>query len=298
MHNGFELPVYGCGTWQMGGRLERDLNNDDNADVVALKTAIDSGIIHFDTAELYADGYTEQLLAKAIKNYDRSKLFIVSKVKAENLAYENVITSCKKSIKRLETSYLDLYLLHAYNPAFDLREAMKALDVLVESGFVKNIGVANFTKERLAEAQGYTKNKIVCNQVHYNLQVRELEKNELLRYCQHNDILIIAWRPLGKGKLLENVPSLIQEMCKKYNKSPAQIALNWLISQDNVVTISKTRSIKHLEENLGSIGWEMTKEDIEKIRSSYPNQKDVSDVDVIRLPINGTIVFRNPGWGK
>jgi len=102
LHNGFEMPVYGFGTTSMGGHRERNFDNDDNADIATLNAAIDSGITHFDTAELYAGGYTEQLLAKAIKGYDRSKLFIVSKVKAANVAYADVIVSCKKSLQRGE----------------------------------------------------------------------------------------------------------------------------------------------------------------------------------------------------
>ncbi|MDO8489856.1 MAG: aldo/keto reductase [bacterium] len=278
LHSGFEMPVFGFGTWQMGGRKERDFDNDDEADITAIKAAIDLGVTHIDTAEIYADGYSEQLLARALKGYDRSKLFIVSKVQADNMAYHDVIASCKGSLQRLEMPYLDLYLLHRYNPQFDLKKTMGALDELVSQGFVRNIGVANFTKERLAEAQSYTKNKIVCDQVHYNLEFREPERNELVQYCQKNDVFLVAWRPVGKGNLLEEVPPIMQEMCNKYNKTPAQVAINWLISQDNVLTLSKTRNIEHLQENLGAIGWEMEKEDIEKIRNEYPGQKELSDV--------------------
>ncbi len=255
----------------MGGILERNLTNNDNADITAIKCAIDSGITHIDTAELYADGYTEQLIAKAIKGYDRSTLFIVSKVLTKNMAYDNLIFACKKSLTRLETPYIDLYLLHGYNVKIDLKETMRALDKLVADGLVKNIGVSNFSKERLTEAQSHTKNKIVCDQIHYNLLCRDPESNELTQYCQQHDILLVAWQPLESGNLLKNIPLIVQEMCLKYKKSPAQIAINWLISQDNVVTITKSSKIEHLKENLGSIGWQMSKEDIEKLRCEYPN---------------------------
>ncbi len=271
------MPVFGLGTWQMGGRHEHDPNNDDNRDISAIKLAIDSGITHIDTAESYAEGYSEILVGKAIKNYDRSKLFIVSKVHAENMAYENVINSCKRSLERLQTSYLDLYLLHRHNPELDLRKTMQALDELVAKGLVKNIGVANFDKKYLKEAQSYTKNKIVCNQVHYNLEFREPEVKGLLDYCQKNDVFLVAWRPVGKGNLLENIPAVLQEMCDKYKKTPAQISINWLISQPYVLTLSKTSSNEHLKENLGAVGWKMEKEDVEKLRKEYPNQKIVSD---------------------
>lgn len=278
LHTGFEMPVFGLGTWQMGGRKEHDPNNDDDADITAIRTAIDFGITHIDTAEVYADGYAEVLVGKAIKDCDRSKLFIASKVQADNLAHDSVIHSCTQSLERLQTPYLDLYLLHRYSPRFELKQTIKALDELVAQGLVKNIGVCNFNKEHLAEAQSYTKNKIVCNQVHFNLEFREPEVTGLLEYCQKNDVFLVAWRPVGKGNLLEAVPLVLREMCDKYQKSPAQIAINWLVSQPNVLTLSKTRNIEHLKENLGAIGWDMEKADVEKLRAEYPNQKQISDV--------------------
>lgn len=277
LKSGFEMPVYGLGTWQMGGRKEHDTSNDDEADIMAIRDALNAGITHIDTAEAYADGYSETLISKAIDGYDRSKIFLVSKVQDKNMNYDDILNACKQSLARLKTSYLDLYLLHRFPRVAPLKEAIRALDKLVEDGLVKNIGVCNFTKEHLEEAQSYTKNKIVCNQVHYNLEFREPEVTGLLEYCQNNNVFISAWRPIGKGNLLENTPPILKEMCDKYKKTPAQIALNWLISQPYVITLSKTRHIEHLNENLGALGWAMEKEDIERIRKEYPNQQNVSD---------------------
>lgn len=280
--NGFSMPEYGFGTWQMGGRKERDFKNDDKADIEAIKTAIDLGITHIDTAEIYADGYAETLTAQAIKGYERSKLFIVSKVKTVHLSYSDILEACKNSLKRLQTDYLDLYLFHGYNPDIPLKESMRALSELKDNGLVKEIGVCNFGPKHLEEAQTYTKHKIVCDQVHYNLEFREPEKSGLLDYCQKNDVMLIAWRPVGKGNLLQEIPEVLKIMCDKYKKTPAQIAINWLISQQNVVTLSKTRSKEHFLENLGAIGWYMEKDDIEKLRKEYPNQKDISDAVPLR----------------
>ena len=277
LKTGFEMPVFGLGTWQMGGRLERDFSNNDEADIAGIKDALKAGITHIDTAEYYADGYSEILVSKAIKDYDRSKIFLVSKVKGDNFKFDDVIAACQRSLERLGTTYLDLYLLHWYEENIPLKETIAALDKLVSDGLVKNIGVCNFNKEHLAEAQSYTKNKIVCDQVHYNLMFREPEATGLLEYCQKNDVFLMAWRPIGKGNLLEKVPVIIEEMCKKYNKTPAQLAINWLVTQPNVITLSKTSSSDHLKENLGALDWKMEGEDIEKLRNEYPNQKDVSD---------------------
>lgn len=269
------MPIYGFGTWQMGGRKEHDISNDDRADIAGIRSALNIGVTHIDTAESYANGYTEFLVGKAIQGYDRSKIFIVSKVHQKNLDYENILNSCKQSLKRLGTNYLDLYLLHRHSKDIPLRDSMRALDKLVENGVVKNIGVCNFTKEHLAEAQSYTKNKIVCNQVHYNLMFREPERKDLIEYSQKNDFFISAWRPVGN--LTEKIPPVLKEMCDKYKKTPSQIAINWLISQPYIITLSKTRRVDHLKENLGALGWQMELGDIEKLRKEYPNQQDISD---------------------
>jgi len=278
LKSGFEIPIYGFGTLHMGGKREiRDPNNDDKADIQAIKNAIDLGITHIDTAELYSGGYAEIITGMAIKDYDRKKLFIVSKAQVEHLAYDDLIKAAKDSLERLDTSYLDLYLAHRYSLTVPVKETMKALNTLVDMGLVKNIGVSNYNVDELTEAQSYSKHKIVANQLHYNLKFREVEKRGLLDYCQKNDVMLIAWRPLQKGLLSQENDNIVNVLAKKYLKTPAQIALNWLISQDNVVTISRTKTKEHLKENLGAIGWKMDEEDIEKLRIDYPNQEDISD---------------------
>ncbi|PIQ68414.1 MAG: aldo/keto reductase [Candidatus Taylorbacteria bacterium CG11_big_fil_rev_8_21_14_0_20_46_11] len=277
LKSGFSLPVLGLGTWQMGGRLEADTSNDPK-DIEAIRAAIDAGLTHIDTAEMYGQGHTEELVGQAIKGMDRSKLFITSKVAKENHTCDGILESCKKSLARLGVKYLDLYLLHHFSTECPLNEAMKALDGLVEDGLVRAIGVSNFTTAHLKEAQGYTKNKIVCNQVYYNLHAREPETEGLLEYCQKNDVLLVAYRPVEKGALLDDVPDIMDQMCVKHEKKPAQIAINWLISQENVVTLFKTSSELHLKENLGALGWNLSAEDIELLRKEYPNQTSETEM--------------------
>jgi diketogulonate reductase-like aldo/keto reductase len=280
LKSGFSLPVYGLGTWQMGGRTEVDHTNDD-AEVQAINNAIEMGVTHIDTAESYGAGHAEELVAEGIKGHDRASLIIASKVSGQNQGYDDLLRSFEASLKRLGTDYLDLYLLHRYpDEGIDIADTMRALDRLVEEKVVKNIGVCNMTIENFEDAQSHTKNKLVYNQLHYSLEVREAEKEGLVKYCQDNDVFLSAWGPLSKGAL-ENA-QILEEMAKKYDKTPYQVALNWLIHQKNVITIPKTTQKEHLEENLGSLGWDLSEEDYDRLTKDFPNQKQVSD----RVPLN------------
>lgn len=277
LKNGFELPVLGLGTWRIGGERERNTLNDEK-DIQAIKDAINLGLKHIDTAELYGAGHSEELIAEAIKDFDRKEIFITSKVHPKNLRYNDLINAAKKSLERLKTGYIDLYLVHSANPNIPIQETMQAMDFLVEKGLVKHIGVSNFSVEQLKEAQKYAKNKIVVNQIEYSLIVRNTGKitekmeSEIIPFCQKNDILIVAWRPLMKGLLTKPGYELLDEMSKKYKKTQAQIALNWLISKKNIVTIVKSSNLEHLKSNLGAIGWNLEKEDLEKLDKGFVNK--------------------------
>ncbi len=279
LKSGFSLPIYGLGTWQMGGRSEPDYTNDDR-EIAAIKAAIDQGITHLDTAELYGAGHAEELIAQAIKGRNRTDLIIASKVLAGmGGGYDGVLQACEASLTRLSTNYIDLYMLHRF-PGANIADIMRALDRLVAEGTVKNIGVCNMTVNRFEAVQKLTSNKIVCNQLHYSLQCREAEVRGIVQYCQQNDILLSAWGPLQKGSL-EEAP-ILREMAQKYRKTPYQIALNWLIGQQNVVTIPKTSHIEHLQENLGALGWELAPEDSKRLTEDFPNQQQASD----RVPLD------------
>jgi diketogulonate reductase-like aldo/keto reductase len=280
LKSGFALPVYGLGTWQMGGRETAD-NSNDAQEVEAIVSALDQGITHIDTAESYGAGHSEELIGQAIKGRDRRKLLITSKVSAWHQGYNDLLQSCEASLKRLDTDYLDLYLLHRYpEPGIPIAETMRALDYLVEQGLVKNIGVCNMTVNRFQEAQKHTANKLVCNQLHHSLQVREAEQLGVIDFCQQNDVLITAWGPLEKGALDDG--GILQTIAEKYDKTPYQVAINWLINQPNVVTIPKTTNLEHLKENLGALGWGLSPEDEKKLAEEFPNQQSKS----ARVPLD------------
>lgn len=271
LRSGFTLPVYGLGTWHMGGLREADTTNDAQ-DITAISAAIDHGITHIDTAEMYGAGHSEELVGQAIKGHDRSKLIITSKVLAGmEGGYDGVLRACEASLERLGTGYLDLYLMHRYAPpGVPIADIMRALDRLVEEGVVKNIGVSNLTISRFREAQKHTANKLVCNQVEYSVRVREAQYRGIIQYCQDNDVMVTSWGPLLIG-LIES-SGILLELANKYDKTPRQVALNWLARQPNVAAIAKTSSVEHLEENLGAFGWDMTDEDAEILNKDFPDQ--------------------------
>ena len=276
LKTGFSLPELGLGTWKIGGEREPDYSKDAEA-IKAIQGAVEMGYAHIDTAEMYGVGHAEEVIGEAIKNMPRNDLIVATKAFATNLSYEDAKASARKSLARLGLDYVDLYYIHTPNPEIPLSETMQAFDELVEEGLVKNIGVSNFTKELLQEAQSYTKNKIVANQIEYNLVTREQShyggcskmQSEIVPYCQENDILVVAYRPLDRGIVLKQ-NSLMDELAIKYKKSYAQIAINWLLSQKNIVTIPKSTDTIHLQENLGATGWYMDPADVERLTQEYP----------------------------
>jgi diketogulonate reductase-like aldo/keto reductase len=274
-HN-FSMPIFGLGTWRMGGDYVKNTYHDQE-DITAIRLAIESGITHIDTAEKYAEGHAEELVGKAIKGYDRSSLFLVTKVSEKHLQYNDVHNALKKSLERLQVNCVDLYMIHGPSFTVPIEETMKAMEEIQLQGFAKHIGISNFSLERLKKAQQATSVKIVAGQYHLNLKYREPEHKQILSYMQDNDMIFIAWRPLQKGLLSETASSLMDHLCQKYGKTPSQIAINWLISQSNVVTVSKMKNKKHLEENLGALNWNMEKEDIKKLSTDFPDQQNISD---------------------
>lgn len=270
-----KIPVLGIGTWKMGGGLMADRTRD-NECILAIKTAIRLGMTHVDTAELYGNGHAEELVGEAIQGFKREELFITTKVKPGNLKYEDLISAAKRSLKRLGTNYVDLYLIHMPNPNIPIKETMEAMDYLVENKLTRFIGVSNFSVEQIKEAQKHAENKVVANQIEYNLLTRNRGQltnhmgSKIIPYCQKNGIMIIAYKPLAEGKLAKTGIKLLDELAEKYSKTQAQIALNWLISKPNIVAIPKAVRIEHIKENLGAVGWRLSKEDVRRLDYDFP----------------------------
>jgi diketogulonate reductase-like aldo/keto reductase len=265
LKNGFAMPVIGKGTWMtnIGSKARASLK--DEGRIEEITRAITNEITYIDTAERYANGYGETLIGKAIKGHHREQLFLVSKVSSDHLKYDNVIAAAKSSIKRLQASYLDLYLIHQFNPDISLEETMRAMDYLIEKKLIKHIGVCNFTVEQIEKAQSYTKNKIVANQSHYNVMFREPEESGIIEYCQKQDIMIIAWRPFEENLLTEKTKAVLDELAKKYKITPSQVAFLWLIAQANTVALAKLSTDTRIKQTLDSLEIKISPEDMNKL---------------------------------
>ncbi len=233
---------------------------------------------HIDTAEMYGNGVVEELVGKAIAGR-RDDVFLASKVLPSNASYYGTLMACERSLKRLNTDWLDLYLLHWPSSNHPIGETMRAMETLVKEGLVRFIGVSNFDIEQLKEAESSLLNEqISCNQVMYNLNSRGIERN-LLPYCNKKEIAVVGYAPFGHG----NFPSpeseggrILVEIAKRHQKTPHQIVLNFITSYTKLFTIPKTSRPERVRENSGSVGWYLTENDIVSINQAFP----VPDHDV------------------
>jgi diketogulonate reductase-like aldo/keto reductase len=259
------VPILGFGTWEIGGRDYPDYSRDAEA-IEIIRYAVGRGLKLIDTAEMYGAGHSEELVGEAIKEFPKEEVFIATKVWPHNLRFKDVFEALSRSLERLKINYVDLYQIHFPNPFISLRETMKAMEKLVDEGRIRFIGVSNFGVKELEEAMSYlSKYDIASNQVLYNPLDRLIEE-EILPFCGKNGITIIAYRPLGKGVLLKNsYKRVLEELGKRYGRTPAQILINWVIRHDNVIAIAKTMRKEHLDELLGGMGWRMGPEDYEKL---------------------------------
>ncbi len=250
--NGLKLPEIGFGTWSIGGDSFANRSKD-RAGLVALRSALDLGYTHFDTAEMYASGHTEELLGRAVRESGkpRESLFIASKVSPQHLSYSNVLKSCEASLRRLDMDYLDLYLIHWPTLGMKLPDAFRALNELVVNGKVRHLGVSNFDLRLLKESQKLSASPLLTNQVPYSVSDRRYVKNGVLSYCQESNILITAYSPLGQGSF--KASKALQSIAAAHSVTPQQVAIAWLVAQPRVITIPMSADPVHQRQNLDAL---------------------------------------------
>ncbi|HVH76691.1 MAG TPA: aldo/keto reductase [Stellaceae bacterium] len=261
---GERVPALGQGTWHMGESRRRA---EDEAKAVRL--GIDLGMTLIDTAELYGNGGAEEMLAPAIKGV-RDKLFIVSKVLPYNASKKGTIAACEKSLKRLQTDRIDLYLLH-WRGSAPFAETLGAFLELQRMGKIRHHGVSNLDRAEIAEwASLPGGDNLVTDQVLYNLSRRGPEW-DLIPWCRERHIPVMAYTPLGQGSLLRN-PALA-EIARRHGGSPAQVALAWLLAQEQTIVIPKATSLEHVRDNRAALDLTLTQEDFAALDRAFPPPK-------------------------
>jgi diketogulonate reductase-like aldo/keto reductase len=263
---GMEVPVIGQGTWNMEGSREKERQA-----IQALRAGLDLGMTHIDTAEMYGSGRAEELVAEAIAGR-RDEVFLVSKVLPSNASYKGTIAACERSLARLKTDRLDLYLLH-WRGGQRLAQTVRAMEELSAAGKVRFFGVSNFDVADVKEAQEVlTGGRLACNQVLYHLRDRGIER-KLIPYCKANGIAIVGYSPFGHGEF----PSArtaggreLEEVGKRHGRTARQVVLNFLTRDAGVFAIPKAGSIEHVRENSGGDGWSLTAQDIAEIERAFP----------------------------
>jgi diketogulonate reductase-like aldo/keto reductase len=235
--------------------------------IAALKNGIELGINLIDTAEMYD---TEPLVAEAIQGLKRDTLFIATKVSSTHLKYNQVLKAAQRSLEKLRTGYVDLYQIHWPNPMVPIKETMSAMEKLVDEGKVRYIGVSNFSLSQMKEAEeALSKHELVSNQVEYSLKVRKIE-DDILPYCDGNNIAILAYRPVAHGALANpsgQLKTIVDEISHKHDKkTPTQIALNWLVNKSKIIfPIPRASRPERIIENMGALGWNLDPEDLAKL---------------------------------
>jgi diketogulonate reductase-like aldo/keto reductase len=262
-----KLPVVGMGTWAIGGGPGQDKRA-----IEALKLGLELGMPFIDTAEMYGSGHSEELVARALDG-EMKAVFVASKVSPQHFGYEDLLRSAEKSLERLKMKQMHIYQLHWPNPRIPISETMKAMEKLADEGLIGHIGISNFSVEQTEEAQAaLSKHAIVSNQVEYSLVDRSIEE-DILPYCQKQGLTVIAYSPLGQGKIPRGHGApfkVLDEIADKYRKSREQIALNWLLQHDSVVVIPKATYEEHVRENAEVAEWNLRGEDFERLNEAFP----------------------------
>src|SRR5947207_13641854 len=251
--NGERVPAFGQGTWHMGDDRRRAA-----AETAALKLGIDLGMTLIDTAEMYGSGGAEEIVAEAAQG-QRDRLFIVSKVLPYNASQKGVIEACERSLKRLKTDRIALYLLH-WRGSVPLAETIAAFARLQRDGKIRHHGVSNFNTEDMKEWVGLAGGEsVAANQILYNLGRRGPEF-ELIPWCRERRIAIMAYTPLEQGRMLGN--RALNEVAARHGASAAQVALAWLLRRDGMIVIPKATQPAHVRDIRGALDLALDADDL------------------------------------
>ncbi|MEV7327340.1 aldo/keto reductase [Micromonospora sp. NPDC093244] len=258
--SGQTMPVLGQGTWYLGEHPERRRD-----EMAALRTGIDLGMSMIDTAEMYGDGASEELVGEAIVGR-RADVFLVDKVLPSNASRQGTVQACRRSLQRLGVDHIDLYLLHwrGTNP---LAETIEAFAELVDAGDIGQWGVSNFDLSDMTELIEAGGNDCATNQILYNLTRRGPEY-DLLPWLREHRIPVMAYSPIEQGRLLGH--DQIAEVAARHGVTPAQVALAWVLTQKGVAAIPRSSRSEHVRENAEARDLRLTEEDMTALDTAFP----------------------------
>ncbi|MEM1394717.1 MAG: aldo/keto reductase [Cyanobacteria bacterium P01_H01_bin.150] len=261
LSTGRDIPILGQGTWRMG-----ENSSQKDAEIAALRLGLDIGMSLIDTAEMYGEGGAEEVVGEAIKNR-RQEVYLVSKVYPHNASQKGTVAACERSLKRLKTDCIDLYLLH-WRSSIPLSETLEAFEFLKKAGKIRDYGVSNFDADDMKKAINLPNGKqIVTNQVLYNLARRGIEW-DLLPWSRQHNIPIMAYSPIEQQAILNN--SVLKTVASRHNATPAQIGLAWLLQQQGIIAIPKASNPEHVKENSAALDIELTQEDLDELDKAFP----------------------------
>ena len=259
--SGEAIQVLGQGTWKMGEDSRRRAD-----EVNALKLGLDLGLTLIDTAEMYASGGAEEVVAQAIAGR-RAEVFVVSKVLPSNASRAGVQRACENSLKRLRTDRIDLYLLH-WPGSVPLAETVEAFEALRRAGKIRHWGVSNFDTEDMEDLAGLPDGgNVQTNQVLYNLSRRGPEY-DLAPWSRQRGIPLMAYSPVEQGALARNTG--LDAVAARHNATAAQIALAWVMQQEGVIAIPKASSQEHVRQNFAALDIKLTAGDLADLDRAFP----------------------------
>jgi diketogulonate reductase-like aldo/keto reductase len=259
--DGERVPALGQGTWHMGDDRRRAAT-----ETASLRLGIELGMTLIDTAEMYGSGRAEEIVREAAAGR-RDELFIVSKVLPYNASRAGTVAACERSLKRLGTDRIDLYLLH-WRGSVPLAETLEAFQRLERDGKIRHHGVSNFDRRDIEEWTALAGgDSVAANQVLYNLTTRGIEW-DLVPWCRERGIAIMAYTPLGHGRMLAD-PALA-EIAGRHAATPAQVALAWLLRKEGTIVIPKAARPEHVRENRGATGITLSADDLAAIDRAFP----------------------------
>ncbi len=262
--DGLKISKIGLGTWKIGGESFANPSQDARG-LAALRSAIDLGYTHFDMAEMYGAGHTEELVGRALRESGkpRESFIVTTKVKPENLRYNSVLKSCEGSLRRLKLDYIDLFLVHWPSAGMRLADTFRALNQLVRDGKVRHLGVSNFDLRLLKASEELSETPLLTDQVPYSHSDRTYARNGVLSYCQQRGILLTAYSPMDQGNFKPD--RALISVAAAHSATAHQIALAWLVAQPRVITIPASQEPAHQKQNLQAAEIQLTASELAQL---------------------------------